>query len=543
MAPRPLVLLASAMALVGSCHRVTRLDDVQKMAYAAKPAVVRISAYATAEFRYPAAAVEAVAKQLSSDRADVAARNLPSDEGAIQTGAGGSGSGFVIHPDGFILTSGHVVAPTRDRAALERDLRRNGAIAALVKHFPVDGLRAIYRSQGLDKSIVALAAAGRLAKMSVVNTVELSNGDALPYSIRLYSPDLSERGTDLALLKVNRTNLPVLRLGDSEGVRVGDSIWSIGYPSVASSGDDVIGGWLSRESDLEPTFNPGTITAIKRNVANTPVLQSNVAIYRGNSGGPAVDRTGEVIGISTWGHSEAEQIKFLVPINVAKDVLAKASVPMNVDGEFSRKYRTALDAAADGRWLAARASLDVAAPSFPKSPDVIRFSRDVDRATRQLPIWTLHPVATGATAAAVALVLFGVFAGARRNRIPKDILTAKTVETMISPDREPSPVPSSQMLGRFTILNGTRAGERLGLGGSGIRIGREQSICEIVLDNPKVSRLHAEVVSVDGKVLLIDRNSSNGTFVNDQKVDKRYLKDGDIIYFGGRNAVAVAFHA
>ena len=81
------------------------------------------------------------------------------------------------------------------------------------------------------------------------------------------------------------------------------------------------------------------------------------------------------------------------------------------------------------------------------------------------------------------------------------------------------------------------------LGGSGIRIGRESTICEIVLENPKVSRLHAEVVSMDGKVLLIDRNSSNGTYVNDQKIDKRFLKDGDIIYFGGRNAVAVAFHA
>jgi pSer/pThr/pTyr-binding forkhead associated (FHA) protein len=74
-------------------------------------------------------------------------------------------------------------------------------------------------------------------------------------------------------------------------------------------------------------------------------------------------------------------------------------------------------------------------------------------------------------------------------------------------------------------------------------VGREAAMCEIVLENPKVSRLHAEVVSIDGKVLLIDRNSSNGTYVNDQKIDKRFLKDGDIIYFGGRNAVAVAFHA
>lgn len=542
MAPRPLVLLISAMALVGSCRRVTRLDDVQKMAYGVKPAVVRISAYATAEFHYPGSAITAVARQMSNGRAAVAPRNVPADERAIDTGSGGSGSGFVIHPGGFILTSGHVVAATRDRGSLERDLRRNGAIAALVKHFSVEELRAIHREGGLDAPIAAVGSAGRLVKVNVVNSVELSNGDVLPFAVRGYSPDLSQRGSDLALLKVARTNLPVLRLGDSEGVRVGDSIWSIGYPAVASSSDDVIGGWLSRDSDLEPTFNPGTITAIKRNVANAPVLQSNVAIYRGNSGGPAVDRTGEVIGISTWGHSEAE-IKFLVPINVAKEILAKAGVPANVDGEFSRSYRAALDAAADGRWTASRASLETAAAYFPKSPDVIRFRHDVDRAIKGLPIWTLHPVATGTAAAAALAVVFGLFAGTRRRRVPKDVLTANTVETVVSPDREAMPPVNPQMLGKFTILNGTRAGERLGLGGSGIRIGREQAICEIVLDNPKVSRLHAEVVSIDGKVLLIDRNSSNGTFVNDQKIEKRYLKDGDIIYFGGRNAVAVAFHA
>ena len=118
---------------------------------------------------------------------------------------------------------------------------------------------------------------------------------------------------------------------------------------MASSTDDVIGGWLSRDSDLEATFNPGTITAIKRNVANTPVFQSNVAIYRGNSGGPAVNRDGEVIGVSTWGHTNAEQIKFLVPINVARQFLAEAGVTPNSDGEFNAHYRAALDAARDGR--------------------------------------------------------------------------------------------------------------------------------------------------------------------------------------------------
>jgi len=127
----------------------------------------------------------------------------------------------------------------------------------------------------------------------------------------------------------------------------------------------------------------------------------------------------------------------------------------------------------------------------------------------------------------------------RRGPSIKDL--PATSETTISPAH--GVAAANRLLGRFTILNGTRAGERLGLGGSGIRIGRESSICEIVLENPKVSRLHAEVVSIDGKVLLIDRNSSNGTYVNDQKIDKRFLKDGDIIYFGGRNAIAVAYHA
>src|SRR5881392_202757 len=167
------------------------------------------------------------------------------------------------------------------------------------------------------------------AMMNVFNEIELSNGESLPFRIVRYSPALTERGTDLALLQIARKNLPVLPLGDSDSVRVGDSIWSVGYPAVASSSDEVIGGWLSRDSDLEPTFNPGTITAIKRNVANVPVLQSNVAIYRGNSGGPAVDKDGDVIGISTWGHAEAEQIKFLVPINVAKSMLSTAGVSPN----------------------------------------------------------------------------------------------------------------------------------------------------------------------------------------------------------------------
>jgi serine protease Do len=540
--PRLRLLIAVVLlaALVACRRDVPQLDEVQRVAYSVKPAVVRISAYATADFRYTAA-------QLRSLETALRVRAGAAGETVVETGAGGSGSGFIIHPDGVIITSGHVVAPTRDAKALERDLRRNGAIAVLVRHFPVETLREIHRNEELERFVAPLASAGTLEGMRVVNQVELSNGEALPFRIRSYSPALHERGTDLAILQIDRKGLPAVPLGDSDATHVGESIWSVGYPAVASSSDEVIGGWLSRDSDLEATLNPGTITAIKRNVANTPVFQSNVAIYRGNSGGPAVNRRGEVIGISTWGHTNAEQIKFLVPVNVARQLLGQAKIAASTGGEFNTSYREALGAASDGRWIEAKKELARATALFPKSPDLMRFNNDADRAIRSLPLWRLHPVATAAAAGVAILLLAGggTFAVRKSRLRPQPPVVAPSgspvVQTVVAPTGVAS-LPGS-MLGRFTILNGNRAGEKLGLGGSGIRIGREATICEIVLENPKVSRLHAEVVSIDGKVLLIDRNSSNGTYVNDQKIDKRFLEDGDIIYFGGRNAVAVAFHA
>ncbi|MGZ5431688.1 MAG: trypsin-like peptidase domain-containing protein [Thermoanaerobaculia bacterium] len=543
--PRHLVLIL-ALAVAAACRRDAAqaeregkpLEGVQKMAYGVKPAVVRVSAFATADFRYPLDVIQELERALG-----VKARDLDGSVNLVETGAGGSGSGFIIHPDGVILTNGHVVAPTRDREELERELRRNGAIAALVRHFPVDTLRAIHRSDELDRYVAPLAAAGTVDNQHIVNQIELSNGETLPFTIRRYSPALTERGTDLAILQIDRKRLPSVPLGDSDAVQVGESIWSVGYPAVASSTDEVIGGWLSRDSDLEATFNPGTITAIKRNVANVPVFQTNVAIYRGNSGGPAVNRDGEVIGISTWGHTNAEQIKFLVPVNVARQLLAEAKVPASAAGEFNQHYRAALEAAGNGKWIEAKRKLVPATTLFPRSPDLLRFGNDADRAIRRLPLWRLYPAATIAALFAAALLLATAtwfVVRSRQPRIELEVPKSGGVETVVAPNGVDA-VPSS-MIGRFTILNGTRAGEKLGLGGSGIRIGRESTICEIVLENPKVSRLHAEVVSIDGKTLLIDRNSSNGTYVNDQKIDKRFLQDGDIIYFGGRNAVAVAFH-
>lgn len=133
---------------------------------------------------------------------------------------------------------------------------------------------------------------------------------------------------DLAILKVE-ADLPALPLGDSDQIRVGESVIAIGtalgeFRHTVTTG--VISG-LGRGIQASDTL--GTYI---ENIEN--VIQTDAAINPGNSGGPLLNSKGQVIGVSVAVSASAENIGFALPINVVK-----ASIDnFNATGQFERAF-------------------------------------------------------------------------------------------------------------------------------------------------------------------------------------------------------------
>jgi len=162
----------------------------------------------------------------------------------------GLGSGVIIRSDGLILTNNHVIA---DATKIE---------------------------------------------------VTLSNGKTYKGEILGTDPT-----SDLALVKINATDLPAATLGDSSKVKVGEFVIAIGNPY-----------------GLDHTVTLGVISAVERNIDTGDstmygVIQTDAAINPGNSGGPLVNLKGEVIGINTMIYQNAQGLGFAVSSNTAKRVI------------------------------------------------------------------------------------------------------------------------------------------------------------------------------------------------------------------------------
>jgi S1-C subfamily serine protease len=173
-----------------------------------------------------------------------------------------AGTGFVLSADGYIVTNNHVIA------------------------------------EG-DSPVVTFA-----------------DGTTEPATIVAGDPS-----RDLAVLKVDRTDLVPLAVGDSDALRLGDQLIAVGYALDLNGEPSVTAGILSARNR--------TITA-ENGAQLVNLLQTDTAINPGNSGGPLLNGRGEVVGINTAIAGGAENIGFAIAITPVMDVidaLRDGSVP------------------------------------------------------------------------------------------------------------------------------------------------------------------------------------------------------------------------
>lgn len=133
----------------------------------------------------------------------------------------------------------------------------------------------------------------------------------------------SDERTDVALLKVNGTNYPALRVGNVDRLRVGEPVLAIGSPF-----------------GFDYSASAGIVSAKSRNMSgetSVPFIQTDVALNPGNSGGPLFNQNGEVVGVNSRifsGTGGYMGLSFSIPIDVAMDVADQ----LKTKGKVTRSY-------------------------------------------------------------------------------------------------------------------------------------------------------------------------------------------------------------
>jgi len=255
-------------------------------------------------------------------------RSLP-----VQTGA--SGTGFIITPDGYVITNAHVVKMTD--AEMKQSMALIG-LSDLVKADLADletGLGFKLNEDQTKKMSDALATAYAqyltLSNQSSESQVLMGVAVAGLGTVQKGSPaeliKVGEPvpGKDVAVLKINANNLPTVKLGDDTTVKDGEQAIALGYPGAATFNPLI----KESEENIKPSLTVGSISGRKTMQGGWEVLQTDTAITHGNSGGPLFNNRGEVIGITTFGsvqqnattggYDEVQGFNFIVPTSTKRD--------------------------------------------------------------------------------------------------------------------------------------------------------------------------------------------------------------------------------
>lgn len=354
------------------------------------------------------------------------------------------GTGFLITADGYLVTNGHVVQPYYEpnEPELRTTLLRQAVEQACVPPTLPEA-----QKRSMVNGLAARLAGSASVEMKKQLIVRLSNRETFAGEVKAYSPPLAERpgkygaagrapvtesGKDVAILKIDARNLPTVTLGDSDGVRLGQSIRLLGFPGVVMYHD-----LLDKRSAMEASITSGQISSVKRDARGAPIIQTDAAASWGNSGGPAIDDEGRVVGVLTFislTSDETQAIQgfnFLVPVNIVREFARTAGVDLSVPSPFNAVWHDAVDRFRRKDWVGARAKLDAAARLVPNLPDVQGLQAETEVRLLQ-DKQSLSRLVLVAGAAAVLALVGGVCWWRWRRRRTRRVLEGVAAQAPIS---------------------------------------------------------------------------------------------------------------
>jgi len=495
----------------------------------------------------------------------------------------GLGSGFFISSNGYIATNAHVVTTTHDGEEKAKQALFWQLVQQIAQQIGKD-------PRSLNTSFIDQHST--LQSFQLYHHVIIPDGSAFPFEIKQYGAPTGEgndQGKDVAIIKIEVKNAPILKMADSDKVQLQDHVTVIGYPGAA---DTFNSGLLSSKSALEATINDGKISAKKQASSGAPILQTSTAATHGNSGGPVLNDANEVIGLLTFrgdtiNGQEVSGFSFIVPSNTVMEYVKSAGTTNDL-GPTDNLYREGLGYYWDQYYSSAIPKFEEVKRMFPQHSEVDRLVQSSQQAKAEgkekssFPVWIVVVVVIVLLVILflIIMIVVGVIIAKKRKKKavagpgpgPAPIPDGKAHRPSIPAPAPPPPAPAPAVhapmpspmphiaagdqgmtvdlsrtvaltaddafpksYGSIRFVSGPLSGQEFKVNSEGDFIGRDGGSSQIVIADPRISKRHVWIGVRNGRVVIEDQNSRNGTFVNDPRsarVTETSLNAGDTVILG-----------
>lgn len=531
-------------------------DLNQKVSAYARPAVVRVVAGCYGTFSF------------SSDE-------YSNSEYALA--AGEVGSGYFVDANGYIATSYRILRAVEETGCREQLLRR--FIESVtgqddISQVPEETRRTIQRNSRLKGTI------------EYINRVVLPNGASLPFDIKRTGKPVGGDLNDIAVIKINVQNAPILKLRDSNSVESQEAAVTIGYPInqglQAFSSPNALKELSSLSSlrELSQGQALGRATSFDGWISNSnrapesslSVLQLDAAVPVGLSGSPILNSKGEVIGMATVNDAafaQGSSSAGIIPAGAVLGFIQQAGVK-NQPGATDSLYREGLDLFEQEKFDPARKKFIEVKQRFPYHAEADLLARQSEQGiaeSKQKRTRSFLLMGVG-TLALAGVGIYLLLRYLRRREMDSPLLAGAVAQPGLLPEQSPGAIASPKapdptehrkpaavtQMGRMpssaTVMgtqpfidlkNQDGQVRRFYLRRDRHQLGRDRDWADLCIPDggwEVLSRRHAVLQKEDTTYRIFDGDgqapSTNGIFINETPIPPEglLLKDGDQLRTG-----------